>query len=43
MQAEAIVDALVQDAAQLTVALQDQDVLHAAFACGHRRGQGRRR
>ena len=35
MQPETVVDALVQDAAQLTVALQNQNVLHAVFACRH--------
>ena len=37
MQAEAVVDALVEDTAQLAVALKDQDILHTALAGRHRR------
>ena len=42
VQAEARVNALVQDAAELTVALEDQDILHARAPRGDGRGQPRR-
>ena len=39
MQAEAVVDALVQNAAQLAVALQDQNVAQACVIGRARRGK----
>ena len=39
VQTEAVVDALVEDAAQLTVALDDADRATACFPCGIRSGQ----
>ena len=41
MQAEARVDALVEDASQLLVPLDDEDVLHALFPGGDGGGQAR--
>ena len=42
MEAEAVVDALVEDAAELRIALQNQDVLAARVVRGDRRGKARR-
>ena len=42
MQAEAVVDALVQNASEFLVPFQDQDVFYAAVECGNRRGKSRR-